>query len=216
MSILNFKSVIYIGFVVLSIIHIISIKNNNKTCRVATKILIIPTLLIIYLINVNTPNMYLISGLAFGFLGDVFLISSNKKFFITGLFSFLIGHIFYIITFLNDIYFVNMPFYLFFLLILYVFCDVLVYKEIMPYVKSMKKPAFIYLIVITSMSFFSLMRINSSYGYRFWLPFLGSVLFILSDSMLAYNKFIKKNKEREIFVMITYILAQTLIMLGYI
>ena len=51
--------------------------------------------------------------------------------------------------------------------------------------------------------------------YTFLLP-LGSSLFILSDSMIAYARFKCRFKNHNFYVMLTYILAQALISVGII
>ena len=50
----------------------------------------------------------------------------------------------------------------------------------------------------------------------FKLVFIGSLLFLLSDSMLAFNKFHSEIPLAGFLIMLTYIAAQYLIMRGLI
>ena len=70
--------------------------------------------------------------------------------------------------------------------------------------------------MILAVSFLSLLRMNNIYGYRFWLPFIGAFVFVISDTMDAFNTLKANIKWREIMVMATYITAQLLIVLGFI
>ena len=135
------------------------------------------------------------------------------RFFTAGLISFLVGHVFYIIALLEPVSFSNIPFGVYILVLPFIFYGVFIYKNLLPYLKSMKIHAFLYLTVILIMSFSSLLRICSINNYQFWMPFLGALLFISSDTMLAFNQF--RGKGREEYIMITYIAAQLLIVLGF-
>lgn len=209
------KIFLLIVFMVVAIINIISVKNDDRFLKHLTKPLLIPILLLFYLFSAPVSPMFIIIALIFGFLGDVFLMG-NGLFFTIGLFSFLTGHIFYIIALSKAIVLSKIPIGLYFLIIPYVIYGIFVFKKLLPYLKKMKVQALLYLIIIMTMSFTSLIRIGNVNGYQFWLPFIGSLLFISSDSMLAFNKFKSRSNKREVYVMITYVAAQLLIILGFI
>lgn len=209
------KSFLLIIFILLSITNIISIKKGDKFWQHLTKPLLMPTLLLFYLFSTQAPKMLIIFALVFGFLGDVFLMGTGA-FFTIGLFSFLTGHVFYIIALSKAITFSKIPVGLYFLIIPYVIYGAFVFKKLLPYLKAMKVQALLYLIIIITMSFTSLIRIGNVNSYQFWMPFMGSLLFISSDSMLAFNEFKSRSNIREVYVMITYVVAQLLIVLGFI
>jgi uncharacterized membrane protein YhhN len=56
------------------------------------------------------------------------------------------------------------------------------------------------------------------YGYTntvsFWFVFVGAILFMISDSMIAVNKFLSSFELAGVAIMVTYILAQFLIIKG--
>lgn len=208
------KIILFILFIFISVINIISIKDSNILGQCLTKPLLMPVLLLIYVFNTSVPNLFIVFALMFGFLGDIFLMKSDNIF-IAGLLSFLIGHIFYIIALLTSISFSDIHFKFYILLLPYVFIGLIAYKKLLFYINDMKFQVFFYTIVILAMSFSSLIRIYTFNGYQFWFPFIGSILFISSDTMLAFNKFKNKLNKTNIYVMITYISAQLLIVLGF-
>lgn len=211
---INFLLII---FIILAIANIISVKNNNKLGMLITKPLLMPMLLLMYVFSASILKWFIILALIFGFLGDVFLMRAGM-FFIAGLLCFLTGHVFYTAAFITSSTLPKIPFEFYILILPYILYGLLVYKKLLPHLKSMKLEVFLYLIVIIAMSFSSLLRVWNTNGYQFWLPFIGSILFIISDSILAFNNFKPEERARvsDIYIMTTYIAAQLLIVLGFI
>jgi len=65
------------------------------------------------------------------------------------------------------------------------------------------------------MSYASLLRFGGIRGHVFWLPFIGSLFFILSDSLLAIRNFRYRQKKGWVSVMLSYVLGQLLIAMGF-
>ncbi len=212
---MNIKIFLFILFLVLSILNITSIKNHNKAMRTITKPLLMPVLLSAYLCSSSHPSCMIALALIFGFLGDTFLLGSGV-FFTLGLFSFLLGHIFYISAFLSPVLLSRIPIYIYIFLLPYLIYGFIIYNKISPFIKSIKFQGLLYFIVLILMSFSSLLRIYTVHGYQFWLPFIGSMLFVISDTVLAFNAFKSKTTCKEIVVMLTYTMAQLLIIAGFI
>lgn len=212
---MNIASLLFISFILLAAANIISVKKSSNLGKCLTKPLLMPILLILYLFGASSPKWSVILALVSGFLGDISLMKSGI-FFTIGLFSFLIGHIFYIISFLGPVSFSKIPSIFYILILPYILCGTLIYRRFLPYLKSMKFQALLYIIIIMAMSFSSLTRIWSTSSYHFWLPFIGSILFIASDTLLAFNEFKTNVVSRDVYIMLTYITAQLLIVLGFI
>ena len=90
-------------------------------------------------------------------------------------------------------------------------------KNLIPYVWDRKLvPAIIiYMLVIITMSVCAFLRFSTVSTRSALLAFTGSVLFVVSDLVLAFHNFKRDRGTREAaFIMITYIPAQLLIMLG--
>jgi alkenylglycerophosphocholine/alkenylglycerophosphoethanolamine hydrolase len=169
-------------------------------------------------------------GAVFCLLGDVFLIVP-RNLFIFGLLAFLIGHIFYILG-LNGIPPLTNLSELVKLVVLgkwlaIISIIVLVAYLIWYYPKlasglkareknSLKVPVLIYSLVISLMVYSALMT-----WYRAGWPStavifvsLGALLFFASDSMLAWDRFLKPINHARLRVMVTYHLGQVGIILG--
>ena len=85
---------------------------------------------------------------------------------------------------------------------------------LMPYLGDLELPVSIYASVI------SIMLLFAFNGFLVWekpgnqLVFLGAIFFIISDSILALNKFYAPIPKSSFFIMLTYLLAQYLIVVG--
>lgn len=86
-----------------------------------------------------------------------------------------------------------------------------------PGLEGMMKPIItIYALSLMLMSMMALNRSGRVGAQSFKLVFVGSLLFLLSDSMIAFNKFHSDIPLAGFLIMITYIAAQYLIMRGLI
>jgi len=151
-------------------------------------------------------------------LGDIFLLFPQKKlFFIAGLPSFLTGHIFYTVIFLQKTSLLSIiPGWFYFLLTPYIWYGIFIFYKLNPYLNSMIVPVIVYINILLFMSFASLTCIWVIKGFAFWLPFTGSMLFIVSDTLLAFRNFKHRTPKGRISVMMFYIFAQLLIVLGFL
>jgi uncharacterized membrane protein YhhN len=82
--------------------------------------------------------------------------------------------------------------------------------------KEMKLPVILYAIVILLMLSGAINRIDKVNKKSFLLVLAGAILFVVSDSAIAINKFSIKFEYSGIVIMSTYIVAQYLIITGYI
>jgi uncharacterized membrane protein YhhN len=179
------------------------------------KALIIPILIIIFIINLkhnlNRFGRLMLTGLFLSWAGDVILDLS----FIPGLACFLMAHIMYLSVFLLTPgesmlfrrYFLLIPVALYGAgLICYLYNDL----------GEMKFPVILYTVIILAMlsaAINRLMKVNKE-SYR--LVLAGAIMFVLSDSAIAVNKFTCPFKFSGIVIMSTYVMAQYLIIKGYI
>jgi len=157
-------------------------------------------------------------GLLFSMGGDIFLMLPREQF-IPGLVSFLIGHICYLIGFNSASAMFNAASLI--LLVVVLFTGFQVYRRIAAGLaasgnRSLKPPVFIYSLVISLMLFSAL----STLLRQDWRIFAGvfassgALLFFISDTTLAYNKFVSPLPNARVITMITYHLGQILIVLG--
>jgi uncharacterized membrane protein YhhN len=216
-----FLIVFFIDFVV----HIISEALENKTLRYITKPLLVPLILLYYttgiFIELGVSNILwpLVVALIFGWLGDIFLMLGREgNYFMYGLGSFLIGHIFYIILYSGVILLfgnlLSFPLWGWLLIIPLVIIVGLFYYRIRGKMGDLTIPTIAYLVIIFLMSFFALLLLSVPNLLAFALVYSGACLFMISDGMIAVDKFDTKIPYSRVFVMLTYATAQYLITQG--
>lgn len=203
---------------------------ENKSIIWICKPLLMPFLLILFLLN-SKNNLFiericLSLSLIFSCIGDILFIEKRKDLFLYGVFVYLIVHIFYIIIFLieiksdkkylkEQIKFVSMiKISIPFIIYLIYFLNILYPKlnNNREETKDLFIPIVIYGFIIISMGYISYLREKKLPG--FWSVFLGALFFILSDSLLAYNRFVSQISLAGLSVMFTYGLGQYLITIG--
>ncbi|HMC98781.1 MAG TPA: lysoplasmalogenase, partial [Ferruginibacter sp.] len=84
-----------------------------------------------------------------------------------------------------------------------------------PSLGKMELPVTVYAVVITTMlicSIHAFRKTNSAAGSFF---ILGALFFVLSDSLLAINKFYQPFSFAQVLIMLTYCAAQFFIVMGY-
>lgn len=197
-----------IVFLAVVILHIYGVLFLDKLAFIS-KPFLITTLVIVYLVSVKKANFWFVSALFFSFWGDVLLLF-KEQFFVFGLASFLLAHLLYIkITtrFIKKVNFkkialVSLPFLIFLISFLYLLSDNL---------GEMKYPVIIYGIVISTFGSVALLNyIQEKSTSNLWL-FLGAIIFITSDSLIAINRFYAPKEIYQLLIMLTYIVAQYLI-----
>lgn len=151
-------------------------------------------------------------ALMFSLIGDVLLMFVNKSanFFMSGLVAFLIAHIMYISVFYKSRNKTanKLPI----IVILLIYASGLFYFLI-DGLGEMLIPVLLYLLVILTMATTAFIRKRSNKN-SYKLVFIGAVFFMISDSLLALNKFYEPLPFSNISIILTYALAQYLIVLG--
>ena len=157
----------------------------------------------------------------FSWLGDNFLMFSgrNELFFFAGVGGFFLAQLSYIFIFSRyseenrQGYLRKKPLLIIFFL-LYVAG---IYIVLLPGLEGIMKPVIlIYALSLMAMSMMALNRRGRVNPPSFRYVFAGSILFLLSDSMIAINKFTTEFPLAGFWIMITYISAQYLIMRGLV
>jgi uncharacterized membrane protein YhhN len=211
---MELKHVLLIVLAVVSVIYLTSLFFKRGLFNKILKGCLLPLILAIYLAGYKIFILPIVLGLIFGWIGDILLLKiGDVRFFRIGLSSFLIGHICYIIA----MYGYALPFHIPTLvcsIAVAVALGIFIFKVVRP-TPEMKIPIIVYEAVIFVMATFALQLFLSQGGYFGGFVLAGSICFVFSDGMLAYDTFRDKTKYGYFFVMLTYILAQLFITLGF-
>ena len=140
--------------------------------------------------SVPSYASYVILALILCLVGDVCLALPGERAFQAGLVAFLLGHVFYVLSFSHLLPVVKwplpgaVPFWI---------LSLLIFLYLRPALKAMVVPVAAYILVITVMvsgAWAVLVQATFSSGGRV-LIFLGAFLFYISDIFVARNQFIK-------------------------
>lgn len=154
-------------------------------------------------------NQWILVGLLLSLVGDVFLMLRPQKF-TAGLVSFLLAHLAYIYAFyqatagnfISSLAAILLPIGAIYLAVLW--------KHLGKY----RWPVLTYFIAIGAMLFFASALFIAEMSLMSKYALLGATLFALSDSILAWRKFVKPMKYGQLYIMASYVTAQTLLALS--
>ncbi len=207
---MNKIKITFFVFLLASILDIIGIIFSMPILVYIFKPLIIFSLLFLYVFSLPKRLKWYVMALELSFFGDVFLLFTGKLFFIAGLVSFLIAHLLFIKIVVNRIKEVHfskiivsaIPFLAVFSLLIFTLKDSL---------HEMLWPVVIYGLTISTFGIVSLIDFLNTKSKMSMLMLFGAIIFMISDSLLAINKFYNPAHLHEVIIMATYIFAQYLI-----
>lgn len=207
------KTTWLILFAISAVAEIVAILFDMSWLYSVAKPLLMITLLL-YFISASQGyprwRVWVILALVFSWGGDVLLMQEGM--FAAGLGSFLLAHIFYISAYLKTgaatgqlrlwdlIKFVLIGSVLIWLL----------YSGL----GNMLIPVLVYSVVLLSMGIVAHKRRGATSALSFTLVAVGALLFVLSDSLIAINRFSFAVPAERLLVMSTYIIAQFMIIQG--
>lgn len=216
-----FKSSGFILFWIIAFADILAVAFNNNQIHLLAKPLLLPVLIFTLLFTTEACNKkgLIITGLVFSFMGDVFLLfeDRNAMFFIFGLVCFLLTHLFYILFFLSikstgESLLKKRPYLI---LLVAAYTAALLFLLI-PALGPLLIPVILYAVILSMMLLCSLQAYRKVFPQSGKLFISGAVFFVVSDSLLAINKFYAPLAWAGGFIMTTYCLAQYLIVKGFI
>lgn len=147
----------------------------------------------------------IITGLVFSLAGDVFLMLPSDRF-VAGLVAFLIAHLFYIAAFASEI-----SALIWWPLVPAAICGIVIYTVLAPSLGKLKLPVLIYVVGILIMVWLAWERWSQTGQSGALLASVGAVLFVISDTILAINRFRGTFKPARALNLTTYFAAQWLI-----
>lgn len=220
---MQFKKYGPILFLSILVIHCLAIALGWSDIRFISKLMLVPTLILVLGLfkgfSFQKQSWLPWLGLIGAFVGDWLLAMPGELFFLFGMLGFMTTHV------CNSFYFLQLqplqPGKLKPALsafgILVITCSIIV-LQIKDQLGPMLLPIMAYMGIISLMAILAanLAASESLHGIalKYFIP--GASCFVLSDGLLALNKFLWHRSEVDIPVMITYGLAILLLTLGFI
>ncbi len=220
------KKLGYLVFGIFAVADITLIAVGEERFRFLTKPFLLPVLLLIILVQSAGQKHPIAKKLVFialvaGTVGDILLMKSdiNPNYFTFGLAAFLVMQLFYTLYFFRmqglkkEFVIIN----LFIALLITGFSFVLV-GSLWNYLGKLQWPVALYAFFISLMLFAATNVYHSKRAQKLALQFFipGAAFLVVSDSILAVNKFYLKDDLFNISVMVTYILGQLFLSMGFV
>ena len=203
----------------LAVVHLISCWRGDDDLRKPTKIALMPVVALTYLAFANTPSLWVVAGLLFGCLGDLFLLRPlQKHFFALGTASFFLGHVCYLI-FIYTHYVIRVGWvWIVVISAVYAAGAAFVYANSRRNIPRALRPlALAYMVMLCTLSISVFLPMVTAFTWGKLASFLGASFFLTSDGVLCDMLFTKKAEptKQNFAVMGTYILAQVLLTMGF-
>lgn len=181
----------------------------HYVCKPLTMLLILALALSLPIQTSPVYRWLVVAALLCSLVGDVFLMLP-RKLFLAGLGSFLVAHLIYIAAFGLDGRH-SFPPWLIAIVVLFALAGMAV---LLPRAGRLRIPVAIYVTAIAVMALTAVARSLSSGNAGAGFAAVGAVLFVISDSLLGWNRFVKPFAAAEALLLFSYFAGQTLIALS--
>jgi uncharacterized membrane protein YhhN len=216
------KKGLLIGFCIVAVGELVGLLLDSYILQAVCKPLIMITLGIYYAVSVEREHRStaLIAAIFFSLFGDILLMlaKTTEGYFVLGLASFLVAHVFYIFAYrqhrgdhsaseLQGVQRIRLAFPV-------VLAGTGLVVVLYPLLGELRVPVVLYAVVLVTMVLQALFRFGRTVPPSFWLVFAGALLFMLSDCLIAINKFMMPVDHAELWIMSTYMVGQFFIVRG--
>lgn len=211
----------HIAFIAVTVLYFTGMALQNDTLQFFFKPLLVSTLLGMFIsetAGVASPFKKWITGaLVCAVAGDTLLMfaNNNERYFILGLVAFLIAHVFYILCFHFIKVKASIPGKWYAAIIVGVYYFFMM-SFLLPHLGALKIPVLVYGIVISFMLLLAMLLYDLPDQVTARTILTGAIFFVVSDSVLAINKFYHPAAWGGWAIMSTYVLAQWLLTRGMI
>lgn len=213
------SSTLLTTFIGISLIYLMIILFGREDIAWFLKPFLLPFLILaVYFQQRFTTKKFLLTALLLSWIGDIILMFTDKgeAYFIAGLIAFLISHIFYIILFSKQlkIYLKKSKIFFWIGVTTIVFYLIVTMLLLLPTLDDLTIPVFIYAMTISIMWLFALK------GFLNWQKpannyiLIGALFFVVSDTIMSFDKFYTALQYSSLLIMATYLTAQYLIVTG--
>lgn len=213
------STIFLIGYISIVLLDLVFGASGADRLRVFSKPLILISLILYFVYNGGQlPKkifIYTLLALCFSLLGDIMLLFDHRSpsFFMLGLIAFLLAHIAYTLVFLKQGNKAPIK-RSWWVLVSLVGYGLILYIVLMDHLAALKIPVVIYITAILAMALTAHNRKGKVDGPSFISILIGALFFIVSDSVLAINKFLFAVPGAHLLIMGTYAAAQYMIVQG--
>jgi uncharacterized membrane protein YhhN len=178
---------------------------------------IMPVLVAYYLLNTQPAHPIIIIAMLCAFLGDFFLMWYEKRtYFLSGLLSFFVMQILYI-AFINNNQLagsiLSVPNII--MACMYLLLGTIIFSLLVKHLSNLMIPVIFYILLLLSVSYFCFLNVMEHKTEIAFVQYAGSLLFLISDTLLAFDSFRKPIRFGGIYIMISYIVAQLFLLAGF-
>ena len=208
-------------FIADAVLHIVFITRGKEALRRITKGLLMPLLAVTFilfwtLLRTGPLPWLALGGMLAGCAGDISLFDHHHPVGMPlGLAFFSVGHILYIV----QMYRLMTPpawWLIAAVVIVYGAGAVMTYKKIEPYMpKVMRIPALFYMLLLCTLSASAAAAAFTSFHVGAFVLLAGTLLFLLSDTILSFEVFRGETPNSKNKIKVTYIAAQAHIAAGF-
>ncbi len=195
-------------FFTLSLLYLLIV--NHIQFPVTTVLKPLPIFVLIFWalkgMDLSLKWRYLLSALVLCAAGDIALTFESQIAFLVGLSLFLIAHLFYSAMFFSQL---RLNFLRAVSVLVVLSVAVLMFQLLAPHLGMMHKPVVVYMGVISLMVIVAILSDDSPRYSK-----LGAVMFMLSDVVLSVQLFLHPTRNLTVVVMVSYYMAQYLILYG--
>jgi uncharacterized membrane protein YhhN len=214
---MNGASLIKYLFIAICAVELIAHFLDLPEINLYTKPLLMPLLLVYFRKSISTQSGSSVLpacwALFFSWIGDVSLMFQDFDdiYFLVGLSAFAIAQLLYIASFFKardsavkiDSIKKQVAY-----VVPFVFVAAAFLWNVIPPAGALGVPVLVYGLLLLSMVISAILRMDQTNEASFNQLFLGAALFMLSDSLIAWNKFLTPIEYSGLLIMFTYILAQ--------
>lgn len=216
---LNVASYVFLGlFLLASIVQLIlAFLEKEKYRRIEKPFTLLFLTIFAAVTFPNHPLIYVATLL--GLLGDIFVILKPRRFLYFGALAFFLGFVSYCLEALLFILKGNVSWIMWVVIgvtysALLIFIIFFVGRKLVHKNKDVVGLGLYLSGLITTLPV--MVYTTAHHGYAMFLAVIGICFFIISDFTIVYTKFVKKFPRYDFYIMLTYLLAQALIVLGFV
>jgi len=170
--------------------------------------------MMIYSITVNGADRYrmlILLSLLMALSADTLMMIEEISLLKNGMIFFIAGHVFYAGAFSIN---VSFEYWNLALILILAVLNLLYFRVLIKTASKMFIPVTIYVLLLDSMVYFAVTRLNHDLSSSAVFAASGAVLFMISDFILSVNAFIKPIPKSTVFTWLLYAPAQYLIVLS--